>query len=114
MRAIIIGAGVGGLITALALRAAGIDGVVCEQDDARGARVGINVQPPAVAELDLLASWSGWTPRRCAPANWSTPTGWDTRSSAGAAAWTPASLTRSTAFTAVGCRACCWPRYASV
>lgn len=55
MRIMIIGAGIGGLTTALSLHAAGLD---CEVVDAAGALrplgVGINLQPHAVRELTEL------------------------------------------------------------
>ena len=58
MRILIVGGGVGGLTTALALHARGIDCVVCEQSSAvRELGVGINILPHAIqvlAELGLL------------------------------------------------------------
>jgi 5-methylphenazine-1-carboxylate 1-monooxygenase len=58
MRAIVVGAGIGGLTTALTLHRQGIGVVVFEQADAvRELGVGINILSPAVAELahlDLL------------------------------------------------------------
>jgi 2-polyprenyl-6-methoxyphenol hydroxylase-like FAD-dependent oxidoreductase len=58
MRILIVGGGVGGLTTALALHARGIDCVVCEQSSAvRELGVGINILPHAIqvlVELGLL------------------------------------------------------------
>jgi len=52
MRVLIIGGGVGGLTTALALHARGIDAVVCEQaPEVRQLGVGINTLPHAIKEL---------------------------------------------------------------
>ncbi|MCO1657290.1 flavin-dependent oxidoreductase [Pseudonocardia humida] len=52
MKVVIIGAGIGGLVTALRLHAAGVDAEVYEQADGiRGAGVGINALPHAVREL---------------------------------------------------------------
>ena len=52
MKAMVIGAGIGGLTTALSLHAAGIDAQVHESvADMRGLGVGINLQPNAVREL---------------------------------------------------------------
>ncbi len=55
MRALIIGAGIGGLTTALSLHAAGIEVEVYEAADAlRAVGVGINLLPHAVRELSEL------------------------------------------------------------
>lgn len=55
MRAIIIGAGIGGLTTALSLHAAGIEVEVYEAaDELRAVGVGINLLPHAVRELSEL------------------------------------------------------------
>jgi 2-polyprenyl-6-methoxyphenol hydroxylase-like FAD-dependent oxidoreductase len=55
MRVLIIGGGIGGLTTALALHAAGIDALVFEQSaEVRPLGVGINLQPHAVRELTEL------------------------------------------------------------
>ena len=55
MRAIIIGGGIGGLTTALALHAAGIRAEVFESAaEIRPLGVGINLQPHAVRELSEL------------------------------------------------------------
>lgn len=55
MRAIIIGAGIGGLATALSLHAAGIEAVVCESvPEIRPLGVGINLLPHATRELAEL------------------------------------------------------------
>ena len=55
MKAIIVGGGVGGLITALMLHARGIDCEVYEQADAiRELGVGINTLPHAIKELKEL------------------------------------------------------------
>ncbi|WP_240196949.1 FAD-dependent monooxygenase [Nonomuraea lactucae] len=55
MRILIIGAGIGGLTTALSLRAAGLDCVVVDSATAlRPLGVGINLQPHAVRELTEL------------------------------------------------------------
>lgn len=52
MRALIIGGGIGGLTTALALHARGIEAVVCEQAaEVRQLGVGINTLPHAIKEL---------------------------------------------------------------
>jgi 5-methylphenazine-1-carboxylate 1-monooxygenase len=52
MKAVIIGAGIGGLVTALRLHAAGVDCELYEQADGiREAGVGINALPHAVREL---------------------------------------------------------------
>ena len=56
MRAIIVGAGIGGLVTALRLHRQGIDCTVYEQSDPiRELGVGINLLPHAVKELAELA-----------------------------------------------------------
>jgi len=55
MRAIVIGGGIGGLTTALALHAAGIEATVFEAAaEVRPLGVGINLQPHAVRELTEL------------------------------------------------------------
>ena len=55
MKALIIGAGIGGLTTALSLHAAGIAAEVYEAADAvRPLGVGINLLPHAVRELTEL------------------------------------------------------------
>ena len=55
MRAIIIGGGIGGLTTALALHARGVEAIVFEAvRDVRPLGVGINLLPHAVAVLDDL------------------------------------------------------------
>ena len=55
MKAIIVGAGIGGLTAGLSLHAAGIDVAVFERsDDVRELGVGLNLLPPAVAELAAL------------------------------------------------------------
>ncbi len=55
MRVVIVGGGIGGLITALRLHHEGIDCVVFEQaEQLRELGVGINLLPRAVRELDLL------------------------------------------------------------
>jgi len=55
MRVLIIGGGVGGLTTALALHARGIEAVVCEQaSEIRQLGVGINTLPHAIKELANL------------------------------------------------------------
>src|SRR3954466_5648296 len=55
MKAIIVGAGIGGLVTALMLRARGLDCEIYEQADAvRELGVGINTLPHAIKELALL------------------------------------------------------------
>ena len=52
MRVIIVGGGVGGLTTALALHARGIKAVVCEQaSEIKQLGVGINTLPHAIKEL---------------------------------------------------------------
>ncbi len=52
MKVVIVGAGIGGLITALRLHQEGIDCAVYEQSDQiRELGVGINVLPHAVKEL---------------------------------------------------------------
>ncbi|GAB3885883.1 flavin-dependent oxidoreductase [Kibdelosporangium lantanae] len=52
MRVVIVGAGIGGLVTALRLHSAGIDATVYEQSEQiRELGVGVNVLPHAVAEL---------------------------------------------------------------
>jgi 5-methylphenazine-1-carboxylate 1-monooxygenase len=52
MKAIVVGAGIGGLTMALSLHAAGIDAVVCESaPQIKALGVGINLQPNAVREL---------------------------------------------------------------
>jgi 2-polyprenyl-6-methoxyphenol hydroxylase-like FAD-dependent oxidoreductase len=56
MRAIVVGAGIGGLTTALSLHRRGVGVVVYEQADAvRELGVGINILSPAVAELAQLS-----------------------------------------------------------
>ena len=53
MKAIIAGAGVGGLVTALMLHARGIDCDIYEQaDGVRELGVGINTLPHAIKELE--------------------------------------------------------------
>ena len=55
MKAIIVGGGIGGLVTALMLHARGIDCEVYEQADAiRELGVGINTLPHAIKELGRL------------------------------------------------------------
>src|SRR5205809_7503372 len=55
MKAIIVGGGIGGLVTALMLHARGIDCEVFEQADAiRELGVGINTLPHAIKELKEL------------------------------------------------------------
>src|SRR5256714_14317159 len=55
MKAIIVGGGVGGLVTALMLHARGIDCEVFEQaDSVRELGVGINTLPHAIKELKEL------------------------------------------------------------
>lgn len=55
MRALIVGAGIGGLTTALSLHAAGIECVVADSvAELRPLGVGINIQPHAVRELTEL------------------------------------------------------------
>ena len=55
MKAIVVGAGIGGLTAALCLHADGIEVAVYERSDAvRELGVGLNVLPPAVAELQRL------------------------------------------------------------
>src|SRR3954465_1067999 len=52
MKAIIVGGGIGGLVTALMLHARGIDCEIYEQTDAvRELGVGINTLPHAIKEL---------------------------------------------------------------
>src|SRR4051794_39326223 len=52
MKVLVIGGGIGGLATALSLRAAGIDAQVYESvADMKATGVGINLQPNAVREL---------------------------------------------------------------
>ena len=52
MKVLVIGAGIGGLTTALSLHAAGIEAQICESvDDIKALGVGINLQPNAVREL---------------------------------------------------------------
>ncbi len=55
MRVLIVGGGVGGLTTALALHARGIEAVVCEQaPEVKQLGVGINTLPHAIKELAKL------------------------------------------------------------
>ena len=55
MRAIVAGAGIGGLSTALSLHAAGIDALVIDSASSlRPLGVGINMMPHAVRELTEL------------------------------------------------------------
>jgi 2-polyprenyl-6-methoxyphenol hydroxylase-like FAD-dependent oxidoreductase len=55
MRAVIVGAGIGGLTTALSLHAVGVEAVVCEAvAELRPLGVGINLLPHAVRELTEL------------------------------------------------------------
>ena len=55
MRAIVVGAGIGGLATALMLHARGINAVVVEQSpEVREVGVGINTLPHAIGELAEL------------------------------------------------------------
>jgi len=55
MRVLIIGGGIGGLTTALALHAKGIESIVCEQSSqVRELGVGINTLPHAIKELAAL------------------------------------------------------------
>ncbi len=55
MRVLIVGGGVGGLTTALALHACGIEAVVCEQaPEVKQLGVGINTLPHAIKELAKL------------------------------------------------------------
>ncbi|MCX7274311.1 MAG: FAD-dependent monooxygenase, partial [Burkholderiales bacterium] len=55
MKAIVVGAGIGGLVTALSLHELGIDVVVLEQSrEVRELGVGINTLPHAIRELAAL------------------------------------------------------------
>jgi 5-methylphenazine-1-carboxylate 1-monooxygenase len=72
MKVMVIGAGIGGLTTALSLHAAGIEAQVYESAaDIKALGVGINLQPNAVRELielglgDVLAATAIETPRNC-------------------------------------------------
>lgn len=55
MKVLIVGGGIGGLTTALALQARGVDCVVCEQSsEIRELGVGVNTLPHAIKELAKL------------------------------------------------------------
>lgn len=55
MKALIVGAGIGGLTAALALHAIGVEVVVVERaEEIRPVGVGVNVQPEAIRELTAL------------------------------------------------------------
>ena len=68
MKAIIVGGGIGGLTTALMLRARGIGCELFEQSDTiRELGVGINTLPHAIRELAGLACCKNSTTSRSAP-----------------------------------------------
>jgi 5-methylphenazine-1-carboxylate 1-monooxygenase len=70
MKIIVLGAGIGGLTTALQLHRAGIDCAVYEQSEQlRELGVGINALPHAVKVLAGLACSTRWTPSPCGPAS---------------------------------------------
>ena len=69
MKVIIAGGGIGGLTTALMLRARNIDVQIYEAAaQIREAGVGINILPHAIRELERLACLGSWTRLACEPA----------------------------------------------
>jgi 2-polyprenyl-6-methoxyphenol hydroxylase-like FAD-dependent oxidoreductase len=66
MRAVIVGAGIGGLTTALQLHEQGIDCTVYEQsDEIRALGVGLNLLPHAVKDLAAHGLRRISCPSRC-------------------------------------------------
>ena len=60
---LIVGAGIGGLTTAIALRRAGIDAIVLEQaPELREVGAGISLWPNAIKALRRLGSETPWRP----------------------------------------------------
>src|SRR5213079_333867 len=106
MKAIIVGGGIGGLTTALMLRARGIDCELFEQSDTiRELGVGINTLPHAIRELAGLGCWTGWMPPRSVPINRSISIATARKSGASTAASTPATTCRNSRFIADACKA---------
>ena len=110
MRVLIVGAGIGGLTTALSLHAAGSRGAGRRAArELRPLGVGINLLPHAVRELtelglgDELAAIGIPTAETA-----STSTGYGQPDlGASRAGWAPATAGRSTPSTAASCRCCC-------
>ena len=105
MRAVIVGAGIGGLVAALRLHRVGIACTVYEQSESvRPLGVGLNLLPHAVAELAEIGGCSPPSTRSpCGPPSWSTATGSARRSCGGPAVWVPAWPSRSSRSTAAAC-----------
>ncbi len=92
MKAIIVGGGIGGLTTALMLRARGIGCELFEQSDTiRELGVGINTLPHAIRELAGLGFIISIATAR--------------KSGANPAASTPVTTCRNSRFIAAGCKA---------
>ncbi len=106
MKAIIVGGGIGGLTTALMLRARGIDCELFEQSDTiRELGVGINTLPHAIRELAGLGLLQKLDETPSAPTSFITSTATARKSGANPAASTPATTCRNSRSTAAGCRA---------
>ena len=107
MKAIIVGGGIGGLTTALMLRARGIDCELFEQSDTiRELGVGINTLPHAIRELTgSRSAATGSMPPPFAPINCIISTATARKSGASRAASTPATTCRNSRFIAAACKA---------
>jgi 2-polyprenyl-6-methoxyphenol hydroxylase-like FAD-dependent oxidoreductase len=107
MKAIIVGGGIGGLTTALMLRARGIDCELFEQSDTiRELGVGINTLPHAIRELAGLGLLDKSSMRpRSEPTSCTISIATARKSGAIRAASTPVMTCRNSRFIADGCRA---------
>ena len=106
MKAIIVGGGIGGLTTALMLRARGIGCELFEQSDTiRELGVGINTLPHAIRELAGLGLLRSSTTSRSAPTCSIISTAMARKSGANRAASMPATTCRNSRSIAAGCRA---------
>nr|WP_238589186.1 FAD-dependent monooxygenase [Pseudonocardia sp. HH130629-09] len=107
MHVLIVGGGIGGLTTALALERAGIGSTVLEQGSGAGELgVGFNLLPHAVRVLDGLGLSAEPAEVGSRPPTSPTPTGSAGRSCAGPAGWRPGSRSRRSPGTAAGCTGC--------
>ena len=106
MKAIIVGGGIGGLTTALMLRARGIGCELFEQADTiRELGVGINTLPHAIRELAGLGCCKSSTTSRSAPTCFIISTAMARKSGATFAASMPAMTCRNSRSIAAGCKA---------
>ena len=106
MKAIIVGGGIGGLTTALMLRARGIDCELFEQSETiRELGVGINTLPHAIRELTASVCWTGSMPPPFAPTNCIISTATARKSGASRAGSMPATTCRNSRFIAAACKA---------